>query len=105
MTPQLTQQSILVVDDEPPMRKLLSSNLKASGYAVRSAADGTEGVETHRGAPVRFGAAVRGIRNEFVRACDMCFASKQKAKLAQPWDPASQSCQAAVIPDVAYEPV
>jgi hypothetical protein len=63
------------------------------------------GVETHRGAPVRFGAAVRGIRNELVRACDMYYASKQKAKLAQPWDPASQSCQAAVIPDVAYEPV
>ena len=35
----MTQQSILVVDDEPPMRKLLSSNLKANGYAVRSAAD------------------------------------------------------------------
>jgi two-component system, OmpR family, KDP operon response regulator KdpE len=38
----MTQQRILVVDDEEPMRKLLSSNLKASGYAVRSAADGTE---------------------------------------------------------------
>jgi two-component system KDP operon response regulator KdpE len=41
----MTQQSILVVDDEPPMRKLLSSNLKASGYAVRSASDGTEALK------------------------------------------------------------
>jgi two-component system KDP operon response regulator KdpE len=41
----MTQQSILVVDDEPPMRKLLSSNLTASGYAVRSAADGTEALK------------------------------------------------------------
>jgi two-component system KDP operon response regulator KdpE len=47
----MTQQNILVVDDEAPMRKLLSSNLKASGYAVRSAADGTEAlklIEEHR---------------------------------------------------------
>jgi len=41
----MTQQTILVVDDEPPMRKLLSSNLKASGYAVRAAADGTEALK------------------------------------------------------------
>jgi two-component system KDP operon response regulator KdpE len=41
----MTQQSILVVDDEAPMRRLLSSNLKASGYAVRSAADGSEALK------------------------------------------------------------
>ena len=41
----MTQQSILVVDDEAPMRKLLSSNLKASGYAVRSAADSAEALQ------------------------------------------------------------
>ena len=41
----MTQQSILVVDDEAPMRKLLSSNLKANGYAVRAAADGTEALK------------------------------------------------------------
>ena len=45
MTQQLTQQSILVVDDEAPMRRLLSSNLKASGYSVRSATDGTEALK------------------------------------------------------------
>jgi len=39
MVQQLTQQRILVVEDEAPMSKLLSSNLKANGYAVRSAAD------------------------------------------------------------------
>jgi two-component system KDP operon response regulator KdpE len=41
----MTQQCILVVDDEAPMRKLLSSNLKASGYAVHTAADGTEALK------------------------------------------------------------
>ncbi len=41
----MTQQTILVVDDEAPMRKLLLNNLKASGYAVRSAADGTEALK------------------------------------------------------------
>src|SRR5262249_42887760 len=44
-TEAMTQQTILVVDDEAPMRKLLSSNLKASGYAVRAAADGTEALK------------------------------------------------------------
>jgi two-component system KDP operon response regulator KdpE len=38
----MTSHCILVADDEAPMRKLLSSNLKARGYAVRLAADGTE---------------------------------------------------------------
>ena len=41
----MTQQCILVADDEAPMRKLLSSNLRASGYAVRDAADGTEAMK------------------------------------------------------------
>jgi two-component system, OmpR family, KDP operon response regulator KdpE len=41
----MTQQSILVVDDEAPMRKLLAGNLKASGYAVHAAADGTEALQ------------------------------------------------------------
>jgi two-component system KDP operon response regulator KdpE len=41
----MTHQSILVVDDEAPMRKLLSSNLKATGYTVRTAADGTEAMK------------------------------------------------------------
>jgi two-component system, OmpR family, KDP operon response regulator KdpE len=41
----MTRQSILVVDDEAPMRRLLSSNLKAAGYEVRSAADGTEALK------------------------------------------------------------
>jgi two-component system KDP operon response regulator KdpE len=38
-------QRILVVDDEAPMRKLLSSNFKASGYTVLSAADGVEALK------------------------------------------------------------
>jgi two-component system KDP operon response regulator KdpE len=41
----MTQQNILVVDDEAPMRKLLSNNLKASGYAVRLAMDGSEALK------------------------------------------------------------
>jgi two-component system, OmpR family, KDP operon response regulator KdpE len=41
----MTQQNILVVDDEAAMRRLVSSNLRASGYAVRSAADGAEALK------------------------------------------------------------
>ncbi len=46
MTRQLTPQRILVVDDEAPMRKFLSSNLN-----VLSAADGVDALklfEEHR---------------------------------------------------------
>jgi two-component system, OmpR family, KDP operon response regulator KdpE len=41
----MTSQTILVVDDEAPMRKLLSGNLKASGYEVRTAEDGAEALK------------------------------------------------------------
>jgi len=41
----MTVQNILIVDDEAPMRKLLSNNLKASGYAVRLAANGAEALK------------------------------------------------------------
>jgi two-component system KDP operon response regulator KdpE len=37
--------TILVVDDEAPMRKYMSTNLKASGYDVLLAADGTEALK------------------------------------------------------------
>jgi two-component system KDP operon response regulator KdpE len=38
----MKQQSILVVDDEDQMRRLLAVNLRASGYAVLAAVDGVE---------------------------------------------------------------
>jgi two-component system KDP operon response regulator KdpE len=41
----MAQQTILVVDDEAPMRKLLSTNLRATGYAVQAAADGAEALK------------------------------------------------------------
>ena len=41
----MTQQTILVVDDEAPMRKLIASNLRVSGYGVHTAADGTEALK------------------------------------------------------------
>jgi two-component system KDP operon response regulator KdpE len=41
----VTQQTVLVVDDEAPMRKFVSSNLKANGYGVLAAADGAEALK------------------------------------------------------------
>jgi two-component system KDP operon response regulator KdpE len=38
-------QDILVVDDEAPMRKYVGMNLKARGYGVLLAADGTEALD------------------------------------------------------------
>ena len=38
--------SILVVDDEPHVRKLVKANLESSGYKVLTAGDGEEAVET-----------------------------------------------------------
>ena len=39
------QQQILVVDDEPPMRKFVLHNLRAGGYNVMTAADGSEALK------------------------------------------------------------
>jgi len=41
----LVRQSILVVDDEAPMRKYVGMNLRARGYDVLLAADGAEALE------------------------------------------------------------
>jgi two-component system KDP operon response regulator KdpE len=41
----MTQQAILVVDDEAPMRKFVSHNLKAGGFTVLTAADGAEALK------------------------------------------------------------
>jgi len=39
------REAVLVVDDEAPMRKYLSVNLKARGYDVSTAEDGTEALK------------------------------------------------------------
>jgi two-component system, OmpR family, KDP operon response regulator KdpE len=41
----MAQQAILVVDDEAPMRKFVSHNLKSNGYMVLTAADGSEALK------------------------------------------------------------
>src|SRR4051812_25701419 len=41
----MAQQSILVVDDEAPMRKFVVHNLKVGGYNVVAAADGSEALK------------------------------------------------------------
>src|SRR5262245_10884986 len=41
----MVQQAILVVDDEAPMRKFVSHNLKAGGYNVLTASDGAEALK------------------------------------------------------------
>ena len=41
----MVQQAILVVDDEAPMRKLVSHNLKANGYRVLTATDCSEALQ------------------------------------------------------------
>ena len=38
----MTRKYILVIDDEAPMRKLLSINLEACGHSVTAACDGAE---------------------------------------------------------------
>jgi two-component system KDP operon response regulator KdpE len=41
----MTRQVVLVVDDEAPMRKYITTNLKIRGYDVLTAADGTEAMK------------------------------------------------------------
>ena len=42
----IKRQTVLVVDDEPETVKYVSANLKARGFAVLTASDGTEGLKT-----------------------------------------------------------
>ena len=41
----MSRQVVLVVDDEAPMRKYVATNLKARGYEVLTAEDGTEALK------------------------------------------------------------
>src|SRR5438874_12803229 len=41
----MNQQRILIVDDEEPMRRLIATNLKASGYRITTAPDGNEALQ------------------------------------------------------------
>jgi two-component system, OmpR family, response regulator len=47
----MTGQRLLVVDDEPTLRELLSATLRFAGFAVTSAATGAEAVEAARREP------------------------------------------------------
>ena len=58
----MTQQGALLVD-EPPIHKRLSSNLKASGYAVRSAADGAAASQRSEEDPFAPLPSARHIKN------------------------------------------
>jgi len=41
----MNHQRILIVDDEDPMRRLIATNLKASGYRITTAPDGDEALQ------------------------------------------------------------
>lgn len=49
--PAASQATILVVDDDPAMRTILSFSLKAFGYLVLIAGDGNEALEITRAHP------------------------------------------------------
>lgn len=49
--PVASQATILVVDDDPAMRTILSFSLKAFGYLVLVAGDGNEALEITRAHP------------------------------------------------------
>jgi CheY-like chemotaxis protein len=49
--PAASQATILVVDDDPAMRTILSFSLKAFGYLVLIAGDGDEALEITRAHP------------------------------------------------------
>lgn len=46
-----TQKTILVVDDEPHIRELLTQELESAGYQVRTAKDGMDGLNQIKAAP------------------------------------------------------
>ena len=44
-------QSILIVDDDPQIRKLVSVNLEARGYSVKEAANGADALSSFKQEP------------------------------------------------------
>ena len=84
MMQRLTRQNILVVDDEAPMRKLLASNLKASGYIVQSAGDGSEGLKLIDEHP--FDLLLLGLSEGFLPGADTAApaAAPQKLRVVGP---------------------
>ena len=43
------KKQVLIVDDEPNLRKILSAQLTRDGYDVLTAEDGEQGLERHDG--------------------------------------------------------
>jgi len=54
-------RSILVVDDEAPLRKLMQVFLERLGYQVETCGDATEGLGTFKSSPERFALVVAGL--------------------------------------------
>src|SRR5258708_24096185 len=48
----IMSKRILIVDDEPRYLRLLEANLKTEGYAVVTAADGLQAIESFSAQPV-----------------------------------------------------
>lgn len=96
----MTQQSILVVDDEAPMRMLLSSNLKASGYAVRSAADGTEALQLVEEHPFDLLLLVAAVA---LSGDGQLVASGSFDGMVRLWDARSGACLRTLRPEHRYE--
>ena len=54
-------ESVLVVDDEPAIRRFASRVLREAGYGVEEAADGMDALSVIRGGPVELGAVISDI--------------------------------------------
>src|ERR1700690_1105969 len=64
------QNSVLVVDDEPALRKALRTSLIASGFTVEEARDGEEALETVRHRP--FDLVLLDINMPGINGIDAC---------------------------------
>jgi two-component system KDP operon response regulator KdpE len=64
------ENSVLVVDDEPSLRKALHTSLAASGFAVEEARNGEEALGTLRGHP--FDLVLLDINTSGINGIDTC---------------------------------
>jgi DNA-binding NtrC family response regulator len=70
--------TILVVDDEPPLRKLMQAFLERLGYSVDTCGTATEALKTFRASPERYALVVADLSLPDMAGQDMALLMRKE---------------------------